>query len=109
MPQFVLLKCISRRWESSKSSKKEDPKDDPEGVLVTAAAKLKPGVTIEQAQTELAGITDRVHAADKDAPRGANIIRVHDVAATRDALAVWLALGGTIGLSSVSFAAGSSQ
>ena len=41
--------------------------------------------------------------------RGANIIRVHDVAATRDALAVWLALGGTIGRSSVSFAAGSSQ
>ena len=40
---------------------------------------------------------------------GANIIRVHDVAATRDALAVWLALGGTIGRSSVSFAAGSSQ
>ena len=41
--------------------------------------------------------------------RGANIVRVHDVAATRDALAVWLALGGTIGRSSVSLAAGSSQ
>ena len=41
--------------------------------------------------------------------RGANILRVHDVAATRDALAVWVALGGTIGHSSVSPAAGSNK
>ena len=44
---------------------------------------------------------DRVHASVAAAlfavERGARVLRVHDVTATRDALAVWSALGGTIG------------
>ena len=44
----------------------------------------------------------RVHASVAAAlfavERGASILRVHDVAATRDALSVWLALKGTIGV-----------
>jgi dihydropteroate synthase len=43
---------------------------------------------------------ERVHASIAAAlfaaERGARILRVHDVLATRDALAVWFALGGTI-------------
>lgn len=39
-----------------------------------------------------------VAAALFAAERGASILRVHDVTATRDALAVWLELKGTIGL-----------
>jgi dihydropteroate synthase len=46
----------------------------------------------------------RVHASVAAAlfalDRGASIVRVHDVAATRDAVAVWQALRGTIALSS---------
>jgi dihydropteroate synthase len=45
---------------------------------------------------------ERVHASVAAAlfavERGASILRVHDVAATRDALSVWLALKGTIGV-----------
>jgi dihydropteroate synthase len=45
---------------------------------------------------------ERVHASVAAAlfavHRGARIVRVHDVAATRDALAVWAALAGTIGV-----------
>lgn len=45
--------------------------------------------------------SERVHASVAAAlfaaEQGARIIRVHDVAATRDALAVWFALRGTIG------------
>jgi dihydropteroate synthase len=45
---------------------------------------------------------ERVHAsvaaAIYAAEKGARILRVHDVTATRDALAVWAALAGTIGV-----------
>ena len=45
---------------------------------------------------------ERVHAsvaaAIYAAEKGARILRVHDVTATRDALAVWSALAGTIGV-----------
>jgi len=47
------------------------------------------------------GPADRVHASVAAAllaiAEGASIVRVHDVAATRDAIAVWWAVRGTIG------------